>query len=419
MLLLAPAAATAGDLPAQNCDISGCGGNTPIVYASPIEGLRPGVANHRGIILEPTVERVAPAPTTIPANQVCPDGATIDVYLGQLVCRSGHFTFSGQGLIGIALTLRIPPFPCDTHSHTPLPSCPPLRDLMQVRVRIDEVSSVETWEVQNPSSVVTYKMVWHELEDAEQLEEDLVLGESICPLQRAWMDPGQNPRSAGPQVQRPDANGWDEENDHLLIVHGETYLSDGTILNSGAQATEWFNLGCVGSALAKMRLLGINPILQQGELAYRAATLKMLTGRYRGERSYTSPGMPLHYQHVNGKQFWGQPFAPISPHVEAYWAFNGATCVSHRRTWQMRSLEVGKYPMSQYSAWMAAARPEGDLDGVFPLLPPNPDFVALYLSGEEASLNEEIRPLPFGIPTCTNMWPNNAYWLTRPVNHAH
>jgi ADYC domain len=421
-LLLAPAAAAAGDLPVKNCEIAGCGGNTPIVYASPIEGIAPGETNYRGIYLEPTVARVAPPPATVLPGQACPDGATLDVHLGRLVCRQGHLTFSGRALIGIALTLWIPAEPCDNLTHTgTLPDCAPIPRL-RVRVRLDELGAIDTWEVVEPTTVGTYRMVWHELTDAEELEEELVLGESICPQQRGWMDPWQDPRSAGPQWSlRPDDNRWPIETDHLLIVHGETYYSDGSIERRGASATEWFNLACVGSALAKMRLLGVNPILQQSasDELYRAATLKMLTGRYRGGRSYTSPGMALHYQAKSGKQFYGYPKGPISNHLESYWAAYGATCVSHRRTWQHRTLEPSPSPLAQLSSWLTAARPEGDLDGVFPIIPNPPNVSALYLSAEEASLNEEVRS-NFLIPTCSpNVWPGDSYWRTYPISHAH
>jgi hypothetical protein len=330
--------------------------------------------------------------------------------------------FSGRGLIGIALTLQIPSQPCDTLTHEPLPDCS-LFPTLRVRVRIDELGSIETWDALTPTTVGTYRMVWHELTSAEELEEELVLGESICPQQRGWMDPWQDPRSAGPQwSMRPDDNGWPVATDHLLIVHGETYRADASIERSGAAATEWFNLGCVGSALAKMRLLGANPILQPSaaEQAYRAATLKMLTGRYRGARSYTSPGMPLYYQSNPYRPFYGYPKDPISNHMEAYWSSTGASCVSHRRTWQARTLQPSPpTPLAQYSTWMTAARPEGDLDGVLPFLPNPPDFPALYLAAEEASLNEELRS-DFAIPTCNpNVWPAGAYWRTHPVAHAH
>ncbi len=422
VLLLAPAAADAGDLPVRNCDISGCGGNTPIVYASPIEGIAPGETNYRGIYLEPTVLRVAPPPATVKPANVCPDGATLDVHLGSLICRQGPLTFSGQGLLGIALTLWIPVEPCDTLTHTwALPDCTPIRKL-RVRVRLDELDTIDTWLVAGAQTVPTYRMVWHELTAAEELDDELVLGESICPQQRGWMDPWQDPRSHGPDGRtRDDDNRWPVETDHLLIVHGETYFSDGSIERSGASATEWFNLACVGSALAKMRLLGVHPITQPGGAAqlYRAATLKMLTGRYRGERSYTSPGMPIYYRAKNGTQFYGYPKDPIWNHMESYWAAYGATCVSYRRTWQHRTLQITPSPLSQLSSWLTAARPEGDLDGVFPLLPNPPNVAALYLAAEEASLNEEVRSIFLLTPCNPAVWPADAHWRTYPVSHAH
>jgi hypothetical protein len=409
-LAAAPAHAVGGN---DNCEVTGCGGNTPILFGSPIIGLSlKSEANSRGVVLDPLLARVAPP---VVAAGACPDGAILDVanggtQKGELIGRWGSGVCSREGLIGMAFTLYVPTTPCGelpTHGN-PVPCGRKER----IRVRIDAVSSVPTWAVTDSEQIITYQLVWHELPES-LITEGFVLGESICPLREAWMEDWQNgsPTTGAP----PGYQRWKEETDQLLIVHGETYHADARVdlLRRGQQ---WLNLGCVGSALAKSRLLNNNPWAAMPQWSFRQATLKMLTGRYQGQRSYTSPGVPLYYSRWDGKAFHGTPMSGVSGSPEADWNANGAMCLSHRRTWKATALD-GLAPMTALANWLLEARPEGppENDDGPVILPPNPDVFALYADAEE----ETLQPLrDSGIGTCAVARAVGSLWRTYPVNHT-
>lgn len=409
LLVLAPSPAHAiggGD----NCEVTGCGGNTPELFGSPIIGLSlTNDANSRGIVLDPTLERVAPPPVVIGA---CQTGATLDAQNGELIGRLGTSTCSGQGLIGMAFTLWVPATPCGEVPTSPNPVACGRRE--RIRVRFAAVSSVPTWAVTSPEQVVTYQLVWHELSAIVPLDE-AVVGESICPLREAWMEDWQDgsPVVGSGGGAPAGFERWKEETDQLLIVHGETYHSDGRV-DMGRRGPQWLNLACVGSALAKSRLLENNPVAAPWQWRLRQATLKMLGARYQGQRSYTSPGVPLYYQRWDGKAFHGLPASGTSSEAEAAWNENGAMCLSHRRTWHATALD-GESPLAALSQWLAAARPEGAPEGAPVLVPANPDVFALYEAAEEESL-EPLRN--GGISTCGMAPPAGYIWRTRPVAHT-
>lgn len=407
LLVLAPAPAHA--LGGDDCEVTGCGGNTPILYGSPIIGLAlDGSANSRGLVLDATLARVAPAAGTSP----CPDGATLDVQNGELIGRWGSSTCARDGLIGMAISLWVPKSPCGTLAGTANPV--PCGRKARVRVRIAAVSSVWTWAVVGAQEVVTYQFVWHELPAEGGFSEAVVLGESICPLREAWMEEWQSDELPTHGAPPPYRDRWKEETDQLLIVHGETYFSDAHV-DQGRRGPQWFNLGCVGSALAKSRLLDNNPIAAMWQWRLRQATLKMLSARYQGPRSYTSPGVALAYVRWDGKPYYGQPESGVDFSVqEAAWNENGALCLSHRRTWKETSLD-GLAPLTALSLWLAEARPEGASLGDPVIIPKDPDVFALYEEKEEESL-ETLRD--GGMPTCGNAAPAGTIWRTYPVDHT-
>ena len=219
---------------------------------------------------------------------------------------------------------------------------------ISMRIQISEMDAVSTWEF-DPSKrryVATYRLVGDN-------------GNSICTKRKvAWMDnwqvtnlpqpppPNQPPRTptgAPPQPTTrqqmpPGIRGqlWFAETDHAVIVQGETYDDDGTISRSGA---EWFNIGCAGNAIAKMRLLGFDPMASGQTPANRSstpderiATLKMLTAKYTGPVSHTVQGTKLLWMSSRGIVYYGDPLLDpgIGP-IEAQWGPSGALCLSHLR----------------------------------------------------------------------------------------
>ena len=117
-----------------------------------------------------------------------------------------------------------------------------------------------------------------------------------------------------------------------ILVSGELYdARDATV--APVPVTErqrWFNVACLDSGLAKMRRLGLDPGVTDrasprwSSADERQATLKMITARYCGARSYTADGTTIQWRRG------GPPAAGPGP-VEAVWGADGAICLSHPR----------------------------------------------------------------------------------------
>jgi hypothetical protein len=107
----------------------------------------------------------------------------------------------------------------------------------------------------------------------------------------------------------------------------------------GQDAT-WWNIGCVGHALAKMHLVGHTQAAQNltaGDPVGRKFTtnvlerqtfLKMITGDYCGTGdAFTVAGQPLEYADHRGWMKWPTPL----PALEARWNEKGAMCLNIAR----------------------------------------------------------------------------------------
>jgi hypothetical protein len=442
-----------------DCTVSGCGGNTPVLFGTPIIGLNlDGKINGEGVRIVSALERVRPL---VGAND-CPAGTQLAMDQGRLVGMiNGHLVCADQALIGMAFWIEVPAQPCgprgtpqpgpDTQlprgvakaenraAGTPYPERQEFRQCkrgtpgVKVQIRIDELGEVRTWEVEGSRSVATYRLVWNAFDvpmgSSQFAEIRDQLQQSICPLREAWMETWQlsnlEPSRPNDGCKDPDKDPskalsartkrtWYDSTDHVLLMQGETYLPDGSIDRSRV-GTSWFNIACVGSAIAKTRLLGFDPMAESpmpspasgGALTKdqgaRQATLKMLTGRYRGDRSYTSPGMPLMWKRPGGPSYYGEP-SNWSPNViESYWDENGAICLAHRRTWRELS--------SLGASWEVAAMPEGI-----------PSFVPRwwlqligYPKAERWSVGWVKQEL--SVPTCSAP-PSKYVWATFPVDHV-
>jgi hypothetical protein len=236
-------------------------------------------------------------------------------------------------------------------------------------------------------------------------------GDSICPRREAWMESWQIP-SKNTKIEI--RNKWKEATDHLLIVQGETYRHDGSL---DAAGSEWFNIACAGTSVAKMRLLGFDPMESAtgGARAERQATLKMLTGRYLAgvdEPSYTSAGTPLLWKHRDGRAFDGEPERSRvrTDVIEAYWGARGAVCVTDRRTWRKKeSLEV-----SDDAGAIKVAMPEAtrmtDAERTAAVGSSYPSAESRSLSAVRAT----IPPCPDGGRPPAAPW----YWVTYPADHV-
>lgn len=331
------------------CTLYSCGSNSPELFGEPIRGLSVNGATNADRMM---IERDSLKVRSQPGGSTCSSQAVrLGVQDGEFVGMKpdGTVLCRGKQLVGASITVRRL-FLARTHTS---------------HISIAEMDKVSTWEI-DPNQrryVATYRLV----DDNHK---------SICTKRRvAWMDdwqinglvppllPGPNSPGGplGPPLQQqprppqmpPGIQGrlWFKVTDHAVIVQGEAYNDAGEISRKGA---EWFNIGCAGNALAKMRLLGFNPMAtgqtpaDRGSTEQeRVATLKMLTAKYAGPESHTVQGTALLWMSSRGIHYYGDP-SGIDPRIgpiEAQWGPAGALCLSH--------LRLSKKPKSATTAQVA------------------------------------------------------------------
>lgn len=417
---VASLAMTADAVADQSCSPWSCGSNTPVLWGVPIVGLSlDGQANADGVTLDRRLFR--------PERDGLRDtGCVLEVSKGRLLAKTpaGRACSLG-GLpadpIGLVFSLKVPW----------QKGCGQAGEPVEVKVRIAGSGSVDSWDLDaNKAPIPTYHLVWHDLSGAREVlaargdTHPPREGESVCPMRDAsWMEAWQTHSSVWQvgalpprkiPVEIPKSSPWFAMTDHLLLMQGETYNKDSAAIDPARRGARWFNLGCAGTAIAKLRLLGYEPLRPEtGSAAERQATLKMITGRYRGESSYTAGGVPLVWKHRRNKRIAGQP-APDLPTsdalIESHWDAAGAQCLSHRRTWfEPRSATPGE-------VWAAQRRamPEASPHTRLAVLSPSGSWD--YLGAEERSL-AELRAA--GVRPCTSRDTGTAFWTTYVVDHAH
>jgi ADYC domain len=404
------------------CEITGCGSNTPILFGTPIIGLSlEGLPAENGVVLNPSLTRVRSRPPAVtPAHgRACQTGAKLGVRQGRLVGRDRRGEC--QDPRGMIFKLRVP---VRCASHVPAgdifpPGCLEPNPSIEVQVRIEEEDQVKTWELPLAHDVPTYRLVWHQLPSARAFAAEFgflleaQVDNSVCPERQSWMERWQtvakgplNPRAPKPS---PEEREWRTRTDHLLVLQGESYRKHDAAIDRTRTGPDWINLACVGSSLAKMRLLGYDPMvdtLPTSTLALeRQATLKMLTARYQASTSYTYAGVPLMWRHRSGRQFAGEPDGRLwSPSlVESHWGPDGARCVSHRRTWSAQAGRSADEAIARAMPEQAdpkrrrAALQNGAMDD--------------YVGAEQLSLRDA------GVGSCDPV-DDAAIWTTFPVDHT-
>lgn len=226
-------------------------------------------------------------------------------------------------------------------------------------IRIAAVGQVSTWLRDKPAPLPTHLL---------RFSDD---GTSVCAAPRPWMDPWQLAGlRAGATVENPPGvrgARWHGNSEFALVLQGETYNDAGDVQHTGKN---WITLACAGSAAAKMRLLGYDPMDSRTTAGQRQATLKMLTARYNGkEKSYTEQGVRLMWKsrqdgagvERNGASsgatplYFGGPLLGVRGQglagrrqvedtvgpIEAVWGSGGATCLSHLRLWNAVNIPFG------------------------------------------------------------------------------
>lgn len=134
---------------------------------------------------------------------------------------------------------------------------------------------------------------------------------------------------------RVDAEGriWGRQYEALLFTGDRYNAGNFTVTATDYRSTEgWFNLGCAGSALAKLHLTrhttagmdSTHPSSWQS----RQAMLKMYVADVCGNGfSSTKQGEPLRWTNTLG---W-QPLPAVFSSYEAIWSWNGAVCLDTHR----------------------------------------------------------------------------------------
>jgi hypothetical protein len=335
--LVAGSGRASADQP-DRCEVYNCGSNTPDLRGTIINGLSTdGVFNRDRVRIVPWSLQLSPKSRCrtfslgyeIPLTLRVRDGALV----GQGFLGKGPLVdYPAACLIGATFQIEAPT------------ACPTLRTDGNVRpcpmevttILIAESKSVSTWETKKSlrMQVPTYRLV------DKAKETSLCDGQEAYGWMSRWQVGGLPGGSDSNRIDNPPGiTGvpWREATDHALIVQGETYDLSASI-DRQYSGPSWFNIACAGSAIAKMRLLGLDPMgLEPNRTpstpGERQATLKMITAKYQGEQSHTVAGMPLTWRSARGIGYYGTP-AGAGP-FEAMWGSQGALCVSHLRLWRV------------------------------------------------------------------------------------
>jgi len=138
---------------------------------------------------------------------------------------------------------------------------------------------------------------------------------------------------------------------YAIIIPGAVYTRQATLIKESvrggtakdaARGHRWFNVACVGDALAESELSGIatDPIVNLETATARLPALHMLTARYCDGVSGTTRGTPIAWlrskrsskDRLAGAAVHSAAFTGTQP-IEAQWGPNGATCLRHSRLW--------------------------------------------------------------------------------------
>jgi hypothetical protein len=360
---LALAALSAPRLAAAACNAYQCGGNSPILFGQPLANLRlDGAAGTGGVELVPdSLTKVSRCLSG--ATMVAPDRRLrLTVVAGALVGvdpADPTVRCDGPSLVGAEFDVLVTP---PLRAGTRLPPKP-----TKVTIRIAELGKIRTW-LRDPKRrqvLPTYKFVVATAAETTDLftprkrKIKHPAGVPLCSNRLTYED-WQDFSGADALADREDLmagtmaypDRWTEPKDHALLIQGEAFTDDGSRAPGTAADPAWLNLACAATSLAKMRMLGVDPMDPNLPPGATAATLKMLGARYDGTRAETRPGTPVMWIRMwdTGKptpavgtdpaaaaaiddvKFHGGPSDEMEPGpIEAGWDARGATCLSHFR----------------------------------------------------------------------------------------
>ncbi len=305
---------------AKGCGFAECGTNSAEIRGTSINGISvAGAVNSEGVRLVPGSLTLFPNYLSMPS--VCWGrggyGFALAIVSGALVATTHNpgEVLPTECLLGGTFQMDVP-VALETGGTI----------TRRVTLKIAQRGSVSTWHTTLARSLLTtYELI------------DLEKSTSICARSQPWMEPWQiggllhgftnPPGIAGAQ--------WHTVTDHAVIVQGESYTPAASI-DPERHSSEWFNIACAGSALAKSRLMGYDPMSTTSTAGQRQSTLKMLTAHYVRDtaQSWTQTGTPLIWVSTPAGAYYGgaDPSLATGP-IEARWNGSGATCVSHLRLW--------------------------------------------------------------------------------------
>lgn len=188
------------------------------------------------------------------------------------------------------------------------------------RLRVVDVSSVGSWAVLNGQSVAleSYTLDWAEFQNGSFGR----INTNVC----------KNP----PERTSPDLLTMTGDNIYRTLLFEGDRIDAAHKLDTGVDVS-WFNLGCAGSALAKMALTGHTQASQVTQtffttLAERTTMLKMLTADYCGDgMPFTVAGQSVDWRDDHGTMQFYDTNPPEPPVLEARWTSSGAVCLSGPR----------------------------------------------------------------------------------------
>jgi len=229
-------------------------------------------------------------------------------------------------------------------------------------LKITEVGSVDSWAQSSsglPVMLESYKLDWTELLNGGETE-----FHNMC-TRPPTRDGNDTLGMAGPLAF------------HTLLFEGDR-IDAKRKLDTGVDPS-WMNLGCAGSALAKLALTGHTEASRNAKtfntsLAERQTMLKMLTADYCGDGTpFTVPGQPLNWRDDAGTMqltaLITQPPQPLR--LEARWTEKGAACLDSPRVdvhWtELGDKVFGADVYQQVKDHCAGSMPPPCADGSFDL----------------------------------------------------
>jgi hypothetical protein len=272
------------------CKPNDCGHNSPVANTFPIDGfsIKPGGCND---------EHVQVLPRSLHGGG-CGSGADLDVDGDVLIGRrGGKEVCRGEQLAGASFIVR---------SSFYLPDKKPSTTTMSV-----SIASVRGFMVKNELGV-------DERHDGYRLEAG---GRSACAPEVAAEMRRQLGLTARETALEIDGYEPDPNDDLVIPVVGELYDANDKVIPNFE--TGFFNLACVGDALAKTAIYDMR---EPNNHAKNQSALRLLTGNYCGKARYTMRGVVVEWTKDSGR-----------PMVEATWGGGEATCVTTGRVTQLRN----------------------------------------------------------------------------------